>query len=367
MKKIILSAAIAATMSIPAFADISITGDSHFRYADKKSIKEVEKNFTGQSVRLKITGKAGNSTVKLGLRNDGGTRVSEGYRGSDSVNGATIKKQTGSGRGISSGNAILATDYLYIDTKIGALNIRAGDWWATTGVGLVRKGVPITEGIVFGTSVAGIKMSVKTVAGGKEQFYTFKGKFSGWKAVFQNSDHKTDGYNDITLKGKVAGIGIATEIWAGKVFSANVIHAWKTVSGITWHVARASWGKLKDNKTSRFSANSKFSPLGVSILGTAPGVNGVIALGNVNAKGRTIENEVFGVRADMKVAGMGVQVALGTLKLAEKGKDGASKDLKGAFKDIIVTRALGKGSSLKASYGTYDKGTSFGAKVSVKF
>ena len=293
MKKIILSAAIAATMSVPAFADISIKGDAHFRYTAKDT-GTVQTNPTSQRVRLHVTGKSGDTTVKLGLRNDGGTRVSDGIRGAGGdSDDDDFPNGTGSPRGLRDGssagnstssNAAFNVDYLFLTTKIGGLNIKVGDWWATTGVGLVRKGVPITEGIVFGTKISGINASIKTVADSSENFFTFKGKLGGFKVALQTSDHDTDGYFDVMFKGKASGVGIAGEFWSGDVFDANVVHLWKTVNGITWHVARAEWDAQVAGGSNRFAANSKFSPLGVSILGSAPGVNGRTAIGNVNRR-----------------------------------------------------------------------------------
>ncbi len=362
MKKVILSAAIAAIMSVPAFADISIKGDAHYRYSnieDAVPLGRLDGNLSAQRVRLHVTGRKGDTTVKLGLRNDGGTRVSKGVRGaSDSL--------TGSPRGIASGDAIFAVDYLFLTTKIGAIKIKAGDWWHTTGVGLVRKGVPITEGIAISTKVGDINFGVKGVAGSDIFFYTVSGKVSGFKVVAQTSDGvggDTDDYVDLLIKGKVSGVGVAAEIWSGDTSDAHVVHFWKTINGITWHIAQASWDRIDtaDNDNA-WNGNSKFSPLGVSILGTAPGVNGRTALGNVNNGNRAVDTDVVGVRADLKVAGMGVQVTAGNLDLGEGVGDGDK-----TFKDIIVTRALGKGSNIKASYGTFAGATSLGAQISVKF
>ncbi len=88
MKKVII-AAIAATIASVSMADISIKGDATFEYANK-SVKvgsvfadQDGNNSSRQRVRLHVTGKSGDTTVKLGLRNDGGTRVSNGERVSD--------------------------------------------------------------------------------------------------------------------------------------------------------------------------------------------------------------------------------------------------------------------------------------------
>ena len=117
MKKVLLSSAIAATMSVPAFvstpvfADISIKGDAQFRYASREDVNGVDVNQTDQRLRLHFTGKAGDTTAKIGFRNDGGTRISDGRYGSISsspnANGnriIPINGRSGEGRGIAVGN-----------------------------------------------------------------------------------------------------------------------------------------------------------------------------------------------------------------------------------------------------------------------
>ncbi len=94
MKKQLLIAAVAATMSVAATADISIKGDAHFQYANiANDNTNVDTNSTRQRVRLHVTGKAGDTTVKLGLRNDGRTRVSNSALSSEDA------RASGSGAG----------------------------------------------------------------------------------------------------------------------------------------------------------------------------------------------------------------------------------------------------------------------------
>ena len=174
------------------------------------------------------------------------------------------------------------------------------------------------------------------------------------------------GFTDISIKGELpGGLGIAAEYNMGDSDNtdASLLHIWKTISGITYHVAGARWDK-DDNGWNI----GKFDPLGVSILGTANGVNGVVALGNVNQKAYTtdgfrVKTDVIGGRVDMKIAGLGVQLAVGKLDLGGDTSKGESE----TFKDIIVTKPLGKGSKLKMSYGEWGGGSSFGTTISAKF
>ncbi len=474
MKKQLIIAALAATVSAASFADISIKGDAHFQYGnidiDKDSSlivpglakKAGSTNASQQRVRLHITGKSGDTTVKLGLRNDGGTRVSNGVLSSENA----ITSGSGAGNGGDKNTAQLNTDYLYLTTKVGALNIKAGDWWDTTGLGVARKGKADADRIEFSTKLNGWKLGFETGADSSSSVFSAIGKVGGFdvkvehntgvalknKAVvnlvnggiaptklqadayyaaydalvantdpaqvlglignvgqtavaafgtnaianistFSNSAVYPNGfgafnegkYTDISVKGKIGNVGVAVEAFLGtnntletlrkanlsRVYddaNAYVAHLWTKLNNITWHIAYA---KTDAGVAGITGSGNKFSPLGVSILATAPGVNGAGAIGNFG----DAEDTVFGIRADMKVAGMGVQVATGKLELAKNlgafcnFDTGECKvtDFDGTFWDVIVTRPLGKGSNIKFSVGNYEDTTSAAVKIGVKF
>ncbi|SMN10868.1 hypothetical protein SPBRAN_1043 [uncultured Candidatus Thioglobus sp.] len=371
MKKQLLAAAVAATMasvSSVSMADISIKGDAHLEYANIEDginaagarVADTSANTSRQRVRLHITGKSGDTTVKLGLRNDGATRVSGGERGNAEA------AAEGSGRGASV-SAALNVDYLFLTTKIGALNIKAGDWWDSTGLGVARKGRPATDRVEFSTKVGGWKVALETGADSSSTVLSASGKVNGFAIKLEHDTNANasgigasdaGSYTDVSVKGKVGAVGIAAEYFAGNLddnadADASVVHLWTKASGVTWHVAYA---QTDAGKTTLAGGNSKFSPLGVSILATAPGANGAGAIGNFG----NADDTVAGVRADFKLAGMGVQVAAGNLSLANDAIDDS-------FYDIIVKRSLGKGSSIQFSRGSFNDVDSTAAKVSVKF
>ncbi|SMM98096.1 hypothetical protein SPONL_1834 [uncultured Candidatus Thioglobus sp.] len=399
MKKQLLVAAVAATMasvSSISMADISIKGDATFEYANiDDDNNNTDVNRTRQRVRLHVTGKSGDTTVKMGVRNDGRTRVSGGAITSEDAN----TKQVGSDAGNPSKGSQLNVDYLYITTKIGALNIKVGDWWDTTGLGVARKGKADADRVEFSTKAAGWKLGAEVGADSSSTVLSASGKVGGFTvkvehntAVSLNGADTTQGtitaangststgtvsvgisglaatnkgkYSDISVKGKIGAVGIAAEYFSGtndtrdslglgKDADASVLHLWTKASGVTWHVAYAQTDAGVAGIT---GSGNKFSPLGVSILANAPGVNGAGAIGNF---GNT-KDSVVGVRADMKLAGMGVQLAAGNLSLNDKAVDKS-------FYDVIVKRSLGKGSTIQFSRGSYNDVDSTAAKVSVKF
>jgi hypothetical protein len=154
----------------------------------------------------------------------------------------------------------------------------------------------------------------------------------------------------------MADINYAAEIYKSDATAsdadAHLVHLFTKIGGATVHLAAAKWEA--DSGTARAN-NVKFSPLGVSILGTATGINGELAVGNVNAG--TTEDKVTGARVDFNMAGNSIQLAAGNLEVGTVDK---------SFTDIIVTRDLA-GAKLALSAGEWNSRKSMGAKISVKF
>lgn len=419
MKKQLIIAAVAATMSAASFADISIKGDAEFQYArinndsaiavgGKPNAKSATNsgqstNATRQRVRLHVTGKSGDTTVKLGLRNDGRTRVSGGAAYSDRARIST------SDAGNPSTGSQFNVDYLYLTTKLGGLSIKAGDWWDTTGLGVARKGKADADRVEFSAKLVGWKLGFETGASSSSSVLSAIGKVGGFSVKVEHNTsvaiddylkgtrgvtigtttptasviNKISGlgavdegdYFDVSVKGKIGSVGVAAEYFVGNndtlkalgVDDANayVVHLWTKLADITWHIAYA---QSQEGVAGITGSGNKFSPLGVSILAAAPGVNGAGAIGNFG--GGDAVDTVYGVRADLKVAGMGVQVAAGNLESDKTSTGGFGGDLKvidDTFWDIIVKRPLGKGSNIQFSIGDYYDITSTAAKISVKF
>jgi hypothetical protein len=369
MKKQLLIAAIAATMSSAAMADISITGDAFVRYANNEVN---DTNSLDQRVRLKFVGTAGDVKVVMGLRSD-----------NDEDDTTRVEDANSDSNG-------LEVDYRYLTAKVAdKVTIKAGDWWETTGLGLVRKGQGKgVDKVAISTTVNGVKLAVQqgvvdsadtaadsvddtenNSAVARNTTINASTTLSGISLGIEHNTTENTGYTDVTVKGKKEGVNFAFESYSSDADAgdadAYVGHVFTKYNDVTYHVAYANWEADSGNARAN---NKKFSPLGVSILGTANGVNGNLALGNVNSSTNG-EDTVFGVRADFNVAGMKVQTTVGSLELnALETDDATTADgKKDTFKDIIVTRALGKGASLKLSAGEWNGLSSMGAKISVKF
>ena len=109
MKKII-AAAVAASVSAVAMADISITGNANYEYFSKTVGGATEKttNDSDMEVNLQVVGKTGDTSVV-----------------------ANFELTSASASDNSDGSGIDVED-LYMTTKVGDLNIKAGDFASGT-------------------------------------------------------------------------------------------------------------------------------------------------------------------------------------------------------------------------------------------
>ena len=345
MKKQLLIAAVAATLGTSAMADISITGDALVRFANTENGAAADTNSLDQRVRLKMVGTSGDTSVTFALRNDNDDDAAAA--------GSTTAQSTRT----TGTDKHLEVDYSYLTTKAGPVNIKVGEWWETTGLGVARKGVGSGgNSINLSTTISNVDLSVQGSAGNGSTTVTAGTTIAGWKTVIEHDTANNTGYTDVMVKGKIGPVNIAAEKYSSDAATADagVVHVFgKVGGGVTLHAAYAEW---ENDQSLARAGNSKFSPLGVSVLGTATGVNGNLALGNVNATDAQDE-DVTGVRADFNVAGNAIQVAAGNLNAA---------GIDDGFADIIVTRDL-SGAKLSLSAGQWNSNTSMGAKIAVKF
>ena len=341
MKKQLLIAAVAATLGTSAMADISITGDALMRYASTEDAggSAADENQLDQRIRLKMVGTSGDTKVVMGLRTD-----------NDEAAAARTGGATASTNGIE-------TDYRFISTKVGGATVKVGEWWESTGLGLVRKGQSSgTNAVRVSGTVADVDLGLQGTVDGPEVVIDASTTIAGVKLGLEHDTTDNTGYTDATIEGKMADINYAAEIYQSDATAsdadAHLVHLFTKIGGATVHLAAAKWEA--DSGTARVN-NVKFSPLGVSILGTATGINGELAVGNVNAG--TTEDKVTGARVDFNMAGNSIQLAAGNLEVGTVDK---------SFTDIIVTRDLA-GAKLALSAGEWNSRKSMGAKISVKF
>ena len=338
MKKQLLIAAVAATMSVSAMADISITGSANA----KMSAKELSTGGTteGSSMNMDIdfAGKSGGTAVYAHLDFDDAGKIS------DASNAAT--PNTGGS---------LTIDKLWMTTSIGSVNITAGDFSSCVGsVEGVQACTTTDNSIGLSTDVAGFKVGyTKSMKDSStNDSITLSGTVAGLGVKIKNSENT---YTNFSVKGDLA-VGTGTGFYAEQMnrdaadSDATLIAAHTVVNGITLKAADYS-----ADATGMGLNTGDIRPLGSSLIGD---YHTAYTTSMAPIKDATL----FGVNMD--VAGNNVNVVVGEYDTATlNGLD---------FADIVVTRKLASGATLDVSYGTLDTSatvdtTNYGAILNVKF
>ena len=179
MKKQLLIAAVAASMTSVAMADVSISGN----YKATVTTQAGEATTTVQDLDMKIVAKGTAGTATLVL--DGG-------------NGAS-----------SDNNAFGTVSQLSMSTTILGLNAKMGDWKGTSGAhGLLNHSGLSTGKVELSTTVAGVSVAAATTSTNKNASVTLAGNVAGFDVKVQNA---TDSSRMISLSGDIAGVSVAME------------------------------------------------------------------------------------------------------------------------------------------------------------
>jgi hypothetical protein len=314
MKKQLIAAAVAATVSAAALADISITGAAQVNYTnvDNAGATPDTNKFT-QETSLKIVGKSGDTEVVIGL---GGSGFDAG---------------SNDDTGASTSDARVNVEDLYMTTKIGDVSIKSGAWdngnnelrasgrnagkfQATTSVGAINLGFLTSsagasaEEFTVGTSLGGVDVSFTQKNSGETvKASTTMGGVSV-KYLGLPSDSTTSDKSYVELSTKVGDLGI-------KVGQAKA-DASVAIEGDTW---------MGDFETNRSDADT----------------GGAYDL----VDGQDVTT------VELKTAVAGNTVTFRNTKI--DGVAGADTD----FNKFIVTRSLTSGATFEATYTALDSAT----------
>jgi len=176
MKKQIIAAAVAATMTSVAIADISITGSTKVNYTAKDFDNNTTSNAVSTEHDLKVTGKNGDTTVVISMEADNADNGSS-YSGLD-------------------------LEDVYMTSKVGDINVKAGDW--DNGNNFLRGSTRTNNMLELSTSVGPVGVTYSSGAGSLTDKLTVKTDVSGvgLKYVTQRED------NEVVISTNVAGVGI---------------------------------------------------------------------------------------------------------------------------------------------------------------
>jgi len=185
MKKQLLIAAVAASMTSVAMADISISGAS--KVNAKGGVYTMEAD-------LAVTGKSGDTSITANLSLDGATLVEQLYAKS-SVAGIAVKVGTWkSGKG-ELGQNVAGTARISATTSFGGVTLNYEDRTATGGTSTKISG-----------EIAGVALSYKAKSGNTSET-TASGSMGGVTAKFHTKDNAAAAdATSVTLSTEVQGV-----------------------------------------------------------------------------------------------------------------------------------------------------------------
>jgi hypothetical protein len=184
MKKQLLAAAIASTVSAAALADISITGNAKYEYFSKQTGSAASTDTSNTEVNLSFKGKTGDTAVVLNMEfnTHGDVSITDTDTATAVVltNNGTIADIPGLGSEVDSvtnatpaengSRGHLDIEDMYMTTKVGDISVKAGNWVSgTTSLG----------GEIDDDTRANNKIDMRTTLGGATVYAGNSGAVAG--------------------------------------------------------------------------------------------------------------------------------------------------------------------------------------------
>ena len=296
MKKQLIAAAVAATMTSVAMADLSITGAAKMNYTYTDDNANVGTNAFVNNGDLKIKGTHGDSTVVMNMGTD-----------------------TGAGAGQ------ITLEDTYFKTSVSGLGLKVGDW--DNGNNNLRASGRTANKFQANYSVGdlGLQYNASGDAGTDQTKITYT--VAGWKAGYQ-----TNGGNgeNLSLSGTVAGVTLAYIGYNRDVSTTerSSITASASFEGVGIKIGKAT-------------ADTGATIEGDTWMGDYEGASGAYAL--------SAGQDVTAVELSTSLSG-------NTVKFRHASVDDvAGSDM--SFNKVIVTRKLGNGTTFEAVYTSTDDST----------
>ena len=326
MKKQLLIAAVAATMTSAAMADISISGDAKFEYQNVEATGVATNvNQTNTEVNLKLRGKSGDTTVVMDIAANGGA-------------GAGIAGQGGT-----------VVEDMYLTTKVGDVTVKAGNYATGTSsiLGEIDNGSRSNNKVTLTTTLGGATVYVGNAGSSASTGFTTinNNMFAGVKmdvaGVTVQAKKVSDTVDAFGVSGDMSGVGFRLEQKQGTGSNTDVVFGNVTtdVNGISLGYA---WIDADADNLIGESDSAIFA----------------------------VENNSVGDSNSQFTASTSVQGNKVTLKAGTVGFKAATLDRD--YTQVAVSRSLASGATASVTYtdkeltDTTDSQT-FEAELSVKF
>ena len=208
MKKQLLIAAVAATMTSAAMADISISGDAKFEYQNVEATGVATNvNQTNTEVNLKLRGKSGDTTVVMDIAANGGA-------------GAGVAGQGGT-----------VVEDMYLTTKVGDVTVKAGNYATGTSsiLGEIDNGSRSNNKVTLTTTLGGATVYVGNAGSSASTGFTTinNNMFAGVKmdvaGVTVQAKKVSDTVDAFGVSGDMSGVGFRLEQKQGTGSNTDVV------------------------------------------------------------------------------------------------------------------------------------------------
>ena len=333
MKKQLIAAAVASSVSAVALADISITGamKTNYTHTDYESASKNDSDIFSHEADLKITGKSGDTTVVMNFggmdfNSETATTISDGNAATVStvmtatsytvVTDATPMTAGTNGTSGTLANNKIDIEDLYLTTKIGDINIKAGQW--DSGNNELRASARTGGKFEASTSIAGF--DVKYANGNKADDEITVGTSLGGVALSYTD--KNAG-NAVKASTTVGGVGL-------KYHAEN---SDSTNQDRVYYEASTTVGDVSV-KVGKAEAEASTTIEGDTWMGDFEGASGAYDL--------TAGQDVTAVELSTSMAGN--KVTFRNVNI----DDVANKDT--TFNKVIITRPLASGATFELTY-----------------
>jgi len=320
MKKQIIAAAVAASVSAAALADVAITGSAVVNWTSDDVAATGATNYIQTELDLNVVGKVGDTSYTVNLESN-----------ADS-NGATANSASS-----------LDVKNSYLTTKVGDVAVKMGTWY--TGDSNLNNGGRQDQRVSLTTGMG--PMSVN----------------------FQHEPGKTDGdNNEVTVKAAIGGINVSYEM--ENTDSHKILGLSGDISGVKFAYTDSDSDKANNmDEESGYSLTTDIAGMTVTYQ-SMESTAGTTSDGFFGTFAGTSGTTTGDAKKLIDASGVGITTNLGGNKVhirnyefttAASGAT-AQRDTK-----VIVTRALASGATAEVTYRTGDSADMLDVELAVKF
>jgi len=184
MNKKIIAAAVAATMTSVAIADVSITGATKVNYTTTDYDNTTSSNAVKNETDLKIVGKNGDTQVVIGIEIDDSDSGSAGEQEGTAPTGSGVDLED-----------------VYMTTKVGDVAVKVGDW--DNGNNFVRGSDRGLNKMNLSTNIGSLGLSYDSGHAGTDKV-TVSTSVGGFDLKYANQVKD----NEVTVSTTMGGVGI---------------------------------------------------------------------------------------------------------------------------------------------------------------